>query len=148
MKIEIDQSGKVEKTSKPTVIGFSNSFQRTILISAKEKQKLQREFRKIGKPKAFIYQTFNVMIFILIKDYAKKLDSIIIDKEYPGKEQDIKLQIYSLFAKHQITIEPKIIIFKEIGKKSNAHNISYLAYKKRKADIIISAKDVLKILLT
>ena len=43
MKIEIDQSGKVEETNKPTVIGFSNSLQRTILITAKEKQKLQDE---------------------------------------------------------------------------------------------------------
>ena len=88
------------------------------------------------------------MIFILIRDHAKKLDSIIIDKEYPGKDQDIKLQIYNLFAKHRISIEPKIIIFKEIGKKSNAHNVSYLAYKKRRTDLIVTAKDILKILLT
>lgn len=46
MKIEIDQSGKIEQTSELTVIAFSNGKSATIMISASE---IQKKFRKIGK---------------------------------------------------------------------------------------------------
>jgi hypothetical protein len=39
MKYQIDQSGRVEFTSKPTVIAFSNGKNKAIYISAVEKRK-------------------------------------------------------------------------------------------------------------
>ncbi|MCX6810253.1 MAG: hypothetical protein NTY30_00740 [Candidatus Berkelbacteria bacterium] len=51
MKIEIDQSGKIEETGKPTVIAFSNGKSASIIISAKDKKLVQTVFRKIGQPK-------------------------------------------------------------------------------------------------
>ncbi|KKQ86638.1 MAG: hypothetical protein UT11_C0065G0006 [Berkelbacteria bacterium GW2011_GWA2_38_9] len=148
MKIEIDQSGKIEETSKLTVIAFSNHVQRSIMIKSKEKRKLQSEFRKIGKPRAFVYQTFNVMIFVLIKDYLKNIDKIIIDREYTGKETNIRFQLVSLFTKYQIKIDPKIIDFGQIGRKAKAHSVAYLANHHRKANQVITANEILTILLT
>jgi len=49
MRIEIDQSGKIENTAKPTVIAFSGKRDKSLIIFAGEKQKLQNHFRKIGK---------------------------------------------------------------------------------------------------
>lgn len=63
MRIEIDQSGRVEYTSKPTVVGFSNNKERTIIIAATEKQKLQRYFHRINKPRMFTYTLFAFLIF-------------------------------------------------------------------------------------
>jgi len=146
MIIEIDQSGKIEQTNRHTVIAFSNSKKKSIMISASEKKKIQSEFRRIGRPRMFVYQTFNIMIFILLKRYIKKIDRIIIDKEYPGKEKVMKNQIVDLFNKSQIEIDPKLILFKEIGKKSNAHSVGYLAFKKKKADIKITAKEIIRYL--
>lgn len=61
MRIEIDQSGKIEDTSKHTFLAFSNKEHFVIKISSMEKQKLQKHFRKTGKGH-------------LIKDLIKTLD--------------------------------------------------------------------------
>ena len=60
MKIEIDQSGKIENTNKNTIIAFSDSKFKSIFISAKEKREIQKFFRRIGKPKIFIYKVFEI----------------------------------------------------------------------------------------
>lgn len=83
MSIEIDQSNKIEKTNKDTIIGLSNNKKFTALISAKIKRKLQEEFRKQGKPRLFVYRTFIAGIVLLLK-YAQinNLTHITIDLEY------------------------------------------------------------------
>ena len=76
MRIEINQSNKIEHTSKDTIIGLSNERSYTILINRKIKRQLQEEFRKQGKPRLFVYRT-------LFK-YAqiKNLSQVVIDEEY------------------------------------------------------------------
>ena len=146
MRIEIDQSGKIEQTNKPTVIAFSNGKSGTILTTSIEKQKLQKEFRRIGKTQAFVYQTFNVLIYLLIRKYISKLDLIIIDREYPGKENQIKDHICALFVKNGIKVDRKIIQFKEIGKSAKAHNLVWETFRNRKSGIKVNARDILSVL--
>ena len=45
MSYQIDQSGKIEHTSKPTVIALANAKVKTIKISAVEKRKLLKQYR-------------------------------------------------------------------------------------------------------
>ena len=71
MRIEIDQSGKIENTNKPTVVGFSNKESGIVLITPKDKKAIQKYFRDIGKPKLFIYITFVALVFYLIKNHIK-----------------------------------------------------------------------------
>lgn len=141
MKIEIDQSGKIELTSKKTVVGFSNHTKLTIEISSREKRKVQKYFRKIRKPKQYYYQTFAILIYLLIK--GKKLDQVIIDTEYPGQSDIIKNYLLSLLRKKG-DFDKNIIVFHRIGKKSNAHAVANKVFKQGKADIIIKAEDVIK----
>ena len=54
MRIEIDQSGKIENTNKNTIIAFSNNKFKSIFISAKDKREIQKFFRRIGKPRIFV----------------------------------------------------------------------------------------------
>ena len=63
MRIEIDQSGKIENTNKNTIIAFSNNKFKSIFISAKDKREIQKFFRRIGKPRIFVYKTFAILIF-------------------------------------------------------------------------------------
>jgi hypothetical protein len=148
MNIEIDQSGKIEKTSKNTVIGFSNSVSKSLIIYAKDKQKLQELFREAGKHRIFVYKVFAILIFILIKDYLDDIKEIAIDEEYPGKSNLIKGYLFQEIIRIDPNFSAENIVFKIIGKKSKAHYIAYgTAIKKRAADKVVSSKNILKFIV-
>ncbi len=147
MKIEIDQSNKIERTDKDTIIGFSNGKTFTVLIKGKVKRQLQEEFRKSGKPKLFIFRTFMAWIALLIKySECENISQIIIDKEYPGREEFLKnlfLEMCSKYFKN-----PPVVEFKCIGRNSKAHAISYYTMRgKYKPDKIININDIKRIAL-
>lgn len=143
MKIEIDQSGKIENTGKHTYLALSNREHFVLKISSREKQKLQKHFRIIGKPNLFIYITFAALIIILMKNLRSKPNRILIDTEYPGRNHQIKNLLQAL--------DPKISIdnvnFGHIGKKSRAHFLAYgTAIGKLRPDLLINTRQVLKII--
>jgi len=148
MIIEIDQSGKVENTSKDTVIGYSNNRYGSIIIKAKEKRAVQKVFRSINKRRVFVYRVFLILIFLLIKKDLKKIDMVIIDREYPGKSNLIKHYLLQEIRKIHPAFSKESIMFKEIGKRSKAHYVAYgVAAGKKEADISCSAKDILKFII-
>lgn len=145
MKIEIDQSGKIEFTNKVTVVGYSNKDSKTIIILARQKQRLQKYFRKNKKPRQYIYATFAFLIFFLLKG-KKNIGQIIIDTEYLGQEPLIKNYLINFFKKKKIKIDKRTFSFAQIGKKSKAHLVVYKAYRKKRADIKITADEIIKFL--
>lgn len=145
MRIEIDQSGKIEHSNKPTVIGFSNNKKRSIIISAPEKQKLIRSFYRQKKSKVFRYKVIALLIFLLIRN-EKKLESITIDKEYPGQENLIKSYLLDYLKTSNNNIDKRDIVFKTIGKKSSAHEVAHKSFKNRKANIKITFLQIMKYL--
>jgi len=148
MKIEIDQSGKVENTSKNTIIAFSNSKFKSILISARDKREIQKFFRRIGKPRIFVYRVFAILIFLLIKKDLREIKEIIIDTEYTGKSSLIKNFILQEIKKINPSFSKDDIDFQEIGKKSKAHFLAYgVATGKKKADIEVGAKEILRMII-
>lgn len=71
--------------------------------------------------------------------------NVIIDREYPGHEATIKNLLLLLFNK--INKSAPNIMFAEIGKKSIAHKTAIAVFRKeKKADIIIKADDIIKLL--
>jgi hypothetical protein len=147
MNIEIDQSNKIEQTSKNTIIGLSNTKTFTILVEGKVKRRLQEEFRKQGKPRLFVYRTFIASVVLLLK-YAElnNLIKVTIDKEYFGKEKILKSMFLEMWCRYFDQIPE--ISFEQIGKKSNAHNISYLTMKgKYKPDKILDFDDIKRLVL-
>jgi hypothetical protein len=146
MKIEIDQSIKIENTSKTTYIAFSNSIKCIVSISAREKKKVQTFFRKVEKRKLFIPLAFTATIFLLIKNYLKEGMTIVIDKEYPGFEKFISLKLEELITQNS-KHENYQIRFSLIGKKSGAHVVAYDAYKNKSKKKLILSQFWPKILL-
>lgn len=141
MKVDIDQSIKIEDTSRDTVVAFSNSISASAIIPRKIKRQLQQKFRKISKIHLFMYRIFAAGIVLLIKNYLRKIDSIIIDIEYPGHNELIKKMILEMLKKLRRK-QPRIY-FRQIGKKSNAHDKAYLTYKKKiKPDIVLKQKEL------
>ncbi|HEX9722115.1 MAG TPA: hypothetical protein VGA53_02520 [Candidatus Paceibacterota bacterium] len=71
MRIEIDQSGKIENTSKDTIIAFSNGIRKAIRISSVDKREIQAIFRRTGKPRIFVYKFFSILVFLLIEKHLE-----------------------------------------------------------------------------
>lgn len=147
MKIEIDQSGRIEYTRKPTVLAFSNSKYHSIIIMAADKQYLQRIFRKAGKSKILMLKTFSALVFLLIKDHLKSIDEVIIDVEYTGYNKMIKEFLLEFCNNQNVKTGKTNINFGNIGKKSPAHCIAINAYRKKKANNKITSSDILKLVL-
>lgn len=147
MIIEIDQSGRVEYTSKPTVIaGYSKKWQRTVLIPAKDKRRLQNIFRQTGQPRIFNSKVFAALIFCLIEKNYNNISGLVIDREYTGHEKYIKNQIKAILTGQGFDPNKISISFKEIGKTSLAHKLAITEYRKRKSAQIITIKDILKVI--
>jgi len=144
MKIEIDQSGKIENTNRKTIIAFSNGSCGAVVISAKDKKSIQTYFRTLGKPRLFIHITFVVLIYLLICNKIMRDDQIVIDREYPGYDNLIIGSLKNLLAKKKITD----ISIAQIGKKSRAHDLAWNELQLRVQNIAkrITKEQVIKVL--
>jgi hypothetical protein len=144
VKVYIDQSGKVEDTSKPTVVAFSNGKSRAVYISKKEKRKLIKAVRQLDYPKTtFVYKLFSGLIFILL--YQQNVDEVFIDIEYEGHNSDIKNILIHLFNKNSADVPN--IRFTLVGKKSNVHKKAIEVFRnKQSVEKIVKSEDLLKLL--
>ncbi len=144
MRVEIDQSGKIEDTSKNTVLAFSNKIWSAIVIPAKVKRQIQEIFRRRGQPRIFVFRTFAAGVVLLIKNYQKQITDVQIDTEYSGHEVVIKDIIMQMLREQNIS-EPNIY-FGRIGKKSMAHHRAYaVALGKLEPEREVGLDDLLEI---
>jgi hypothetical protein len=117
-------------------------------IKGRDKRRIQNLFRHRGDSKIFIFKTFAILIFLLIaKHFKKKTLQIVIDREYPGYDKLIKQFIVEICLKKGIRLDPRLIHFSAIGKKSKAHDIAIKAFRIKRGEIKIKYKDFLKILI-
>lgn len=145
MRIEIDQSGKVENTQTDSVLALSNNNKYSIIIPANLKRKW---FSTLRKPKRTTYlYLFSASLFLLIKDHVDKNSQIYIDREYVGQERNVKAMLLRLLesAKKKITADQ--IYFTNIGKKSDAHKLALMVFREReKANKTIKESELMGLL--
>jgi hypothetical protein len=148
MKIYIDQSSKIEYTSKNSVVAFSNHHNGSVFLKSKDKRSLEKIFREINKPKQFIYQVFSAMICVLILPEIGHLSQIIIDTEYVGQENLIKNYVTQMLRKKGIFFDKNIVSFHQVGRKAICHQIAIDTYNhKIKPTKILSLKEILKYII-
>lgn len=147
MRIQIDQSVKIEETNRDTVIGLSNGVEFAVVIPAKVKRKLQEEFRRRGKRRLFMYRTFAAGVVLLLHHASfRNLPSVTIDEEYPGHAQLLRSMILEMWTR--LKKEVFVFTFARVGKRSGAHRVSHFTtIGKRKADKIISYGELKKLVL-
>lgn len=146
MKIEIDQSGKIEDTAKHTIL--ADSIGHCVRINAKDKQFIQQLYRVIHRPQIFVYDTFAVLTALLIRESYTRQHIYVIDREYFGNEQVLKGLIHKYLRSCNIDVLNHQIAFDQIGKKSVAHKNAYLHFKARKGDeVCITREEILKVLI-
>ena len=147
MIIQINQSNKIEKTDKDTIIGLANSETYTVLVKRKIKRKLQEDFRKKGKSRLFVYRTFIATVVLLIK-YAKVEDisKIIIDLEYYGLDKLLKSMFLEMWSRFFSEIPE--VSFERVGKKSKVHHICYFTMKgKYKVNKVLDYEEIKRLSL-
>ncbi len=147
MIIKINQSNKIEKTDKDTIIGLANSISFTVLVKRKIKRRLQEDFRREGKPRVFVYRTFIASIVLLIK-YAnlKNITKIIIDLEYFGQDKILKSMLLEMWSKFFTEIPE--ISFERVGKKSKVHDVCYFTMKgKYKVSKVLDYDEIKRLVL-
>ncbi len=141
MKYQIDQSGKIEKTNKNTVLCISNGDWDAVLIEARTKRQLQEIFRRNGQIRNFVIFTFCAGLAILIKRNLKA-GAIIIDREYYGREATIKEILLEMLEESRTDIP---IAFGQIGKHSPAHMMAKEIFRgNKKAGCVISFNELLR----
>ena len=145
MKIEIDQSGKIEFTSVGTIVGDSQG--NFVFIKAKTKRLIQSLFRNAKKPRKFIIETFVFLVAKLIQVSFSKKNIYILDIEYPGKQKEITKSLISICHKLQTQINLSQIRFSHIGKRSKAHSTAYLQFKRKNKKVDITVRSFLRTFL-
>ena len=148
MQVEIDMSGRIEETTRPTALALANGLAASIRITAREKRKVLRTLRH-SKPQwsrtLINVYVFSVVLCLLLREHIEKLDLAIIDPEYPGYESVIKNRVLTLCWRQGLTVHKDQITFGRVGKKSPAHDLAIKVYQRKvPPDQRITAKDVLR----
>jgi hypothetical protein len=146
MHVEVDQSGKIERTSHDTVVAFSNDFDYAILIPARVKREIIATLKSRGKRRAHLL-LFATVLYELLRDHLEQLDSITVDVEYEGSEPYIKLELLRLIWQANPDYPGERINFSRIGKKSAAHKRALATYRGRtKADRLVTKRTLMGLL--
>ena len=147
MRVEVDQSGKIEQTSHDTVVAFSDDEEFAVLIPAKVKRELiaaLRARRRLRRPYPFI---FAAAVYELVKDHLDRLEQIVIDIEYQDRESAIKGKLLALIRRRNPGYPKDRISFARIGKKSAAHEKALATYRGETAPGRVLTTDALMQLL-
>lgn len=149
--VEVDQSGKVERTQMDSVLAFSNSQRYAILIPATGKRAALQVLRQRRKPtaskKSIYLRIFTAGLYLLLKDHMDTLDHIIIDVEYAGREGDIRGMLLLLIRRTAPLYPGERIVFRRVGKKSPAHRMAWEVYMgKRQPDHVVTVREFLDLL--
>ncbi len=136
MSIQIDQSGKIEDTAHKTILAFSNGSKNAVILSARDKRKLQKMFRDLGAPRLFIEYVFAALLVILLRSCKARV--VTVDLEYPKSNRIIESLI-----KPFTDIEVR---WSYIGKSSPAHDVAYKVFTdKLKIGQRVSIAEIIKI---
>ena len=140
MPYQVDQSGKIEATSKDTILCLSNDQWTAVKIEARTKRRLQEIFRRNGQPRNFVLFSFCAGVAVLL-DQAQHIYKVMVDREYYGKEFIMKNILLEMLNKRHIPLE---ICFGMIGKKAMAHHRAYaVAVGKLKTFYTLGAEEVM-----
>jgi hypothetical protein len=146
MKVEVDQSGKVEQTNFDTIVALSNERNISIRLTKQSKRELLIYFRERRKEFLFPYVTFSILVALVIKSY-KPTHTVTIDTEYMGHEALIKKCILLCLKHWKITTKTPIE-FGFVGKSSPAHEVAAkVMNKKISPSFVVSIRDIVQIVV-
>lgn len=129
MRVEVDQSGKIEQTNHDTVLAFANDTSCAVLIPAKVKRELVSIIRSSGKKRRAYLFLFSAAVYELLRRHLKHIEHITIDIEYQGRGPYIKGELLSLIRRTDPDYPAGRTTFARVGKKSAAHARALATYR-------------------
>lgn len=146
--VEVDQSGKVEVFTDDTVLAFSDGIAHTILIPARVKRAGVQTLRLRGfDRKLTTLYLFVAGLYLLLRNHLDRINLIIIDLEYAGREATIKARLLEQIRRVHPYFRDDRILFRRIGKRSRAHHQAWQVYRGRaKADCVIQEAEFISAL--
>ena len=118
--VEVDQSIKIEEHGD-TVLAFANSISFAIVIPDAVKQESLSVLRRKGKStETARLMLFAAGLYFLLRDYLHRIDRVVIDVEYTGKDAAIRSFLLRYIWQSQPEFEPEQIVFELVGKDSPA----------------------------
>ena len=148
MQLEVDQSGKFEQLNTHTVVACANEESAVIRIYASAKRKLIQQLRRSLVPrKDLIPIIFSALVFLALKQLKQFPAIIVIDEEYPAKEDIVRESLKKLINKHTQNKWQGYIRFKRIGKSSPAHKLAWQTHRAKRTIKAhnVNESDILKI---
>lgn len=145
--VEVDQSGKVERTQVDTVLAFANGQNYAIKMPASVKRQalefLRQKPKHTRNKKAMYLRLFSAGLFLLIKDQLRTGAEIIIDTEYTGSEADIRGLLLTWIRQIDPEFVKTRVVFRQIGKASPAHELALAVFRgHRRADHIVAFEEL------
>jgi len=133
ISVEVDQSGKIEATNVNTVLAFSGPITGTLLISAVEKRAGLQKLRGRGKSgRTWYLKVFAAALYLLLREQLVRIDQIIVDIEYPGREAEILGMFLNFARKDFPDFSKNRVSFRAIGKKLSAHEAAIAVYREER----------------
>jgi hypothetical protein len=148
MRVEVDQSGRIDQTDRPTVLALANGKKYSICISATTKREclhqLRQKWRGVTPTPNLYVLVFATSLYLLLKSHISHLTQVVIDTELPGHEGTIKDHLLNLCWRSGLKITAEVISFRQIGKKSPAHDAAIQVFRgKVQPNQKVSVKDLL-----
>jgi hypothetical protein len=131
MRVEVDQSGKMEVLKVDTALAFSDGIAASILIPAAVKREVYKRLKARGaRHKKIVARMFAASLFLLLEDHLEDITAVVVDVEYEGWNAVIR----GLLLAHIQRVAPRIhkdqITFGYVGKKSPAHKMALVVFRR------------------
>ncbi len=146
MRVEVDQSGKIEQTDGDTILAFANGASGSLLIRATVKRQCLQALRRRGiGTKMITLRLFSTGLFLLLRKVLKEGALVMIDTEYIGREGDIKGMLLRMARRDNLKLGPDQIRFGQIGRKSPAHTKGIEVFRGKKTpDKVLTVNEMLR----
>lgn len=127
MHVSIDQSPRIENWTQHSVIAFSNTKQKALIITSQLKREALSVLKERGKTEDTAkWMILAAGIFLLVRDDLAHIDALVVDREFDDELMARLLHwLWTKIKRHQPTFQLTQLSYRSIRRKNPAHYFAY-----------------------